>query len=420
MTATVRSKNVLPKAARPKNVLTKAALPIRPAAAPPGERTLAPDLGRGFMLLAIALAHAHLVLYVADYRPTAVDQAAVLIRELLVDDRARPMFFLLFGYGLVQLTTRLASRGAEWTAIRPLLRRRGWWLLLFGFAHAAVIGVDIVSVYGFALLCFAGLLVRSDRVLVHVAAWTTLALAAFFLALSASEATSNALMGFDLTAGSTDPAEMASWRFGSWAFVLIAFGWQVLPAMTLGIWAARRRILESPGRHLPLLRRTAATGIGLAVAGGLPWALVSSRLIEPGTLTSASFGAVHAVTGLAGGVGAIALIALVADRKAPGRFATAVAALGQRSLTFYMFQSVVFLAVFAPFTTGLGARTGFLGAALAAVATWLLSLALADAMRRRAYRGPAEILLRRLTYGRVSPAPHGGTSSATNPTEGAS
>ncbi|MEU6250419.1 DUF418 domain-containing protein [Glycomyces sp. NPDC047010] len=372
----------------------------RPAAASTAKRTLAPDLGRGLMLLAIALAHAHLALYVADYRPAPADQAAVLLRELLVDDRARPMFFFLFGYGLVQLTSRLAARGADPRSVKSLLRRRGWWLLLFGFAHAAVIGVDIVSVYGFALLCFAGLLARSDRTLLRITAWTTAALAAFFFLMSWSEATSNALMGFDLAAGATDLGEMLSWRYTGWAFVLIAFGWQVLPAMLLGVWAARRRILEEPHLHLPALRRTAVGGIGIAVLGGLPWALVSSRLIEIDPLPAAALGSLHAVTGLAGGIGVIAAIGLAANRIGPDRgpLATAVAALGQRSLTFYMFQSVVFLLVFSPFTTGLGARTGFTGAALAAVATWLLSLALAEAMRRRGSRGPAEVLLRRLTY----------------------
>jgi uncharacterized membrane protein YeiB len=35
-----------------------------------------------------------------------------------------------------------------------------------------------------------------------------------------------------------------------------------------------------------------------------------------------------------------------------------------------------------------------------AVVTWLLSLVIADLMRRAGHRGPAEILLRRLAYRR--------------------
>ena len=375
--------------------------PTPPAAAALTERALAPDLGRGFMLLAIALAHAHLLLYTPGYAPSEVDQATVFLREMLVDDRARPMFFFLFGYGVVQLTSRQESRGADWGTIRPLLRRRGWWLVLIGLAHAAVIGVDIVSVYGFALVCFAGLLSRSDKTLLRIAVWTLLAMAAFFFMFSAGEASADSFMAFEPGMDSTDPAEMAGYRLTSWAFVVIAYGWQVIPGMLLGIWAARRSILEEPERHLTTLRRTAVVGIGLALAGGLPWALMSSRhWPDPSSLLGGSMGASHAVTGLAGGIGVIAAIALVANRigAEPGPIATAIAALGQRSLSLYMFQSVVFLAVFSPIAGGLGGHMGFAGAALVGAGTWLLSLVCAEAMRRRSYRGPAEILLRRLTY----------------------
>jgi uncharacterized membrane protein YeiB len=218
--------------------------PERAAPAPAAalsERSLAPDLGRGFMLLAIALAHAHLLLYTPAYEPSDLDRATVLLRELLVDDRARPMFFFLFGYGLVQLASRQESRGAGRGTIRPLLRRRGRWLVLIGLAHTALIGIDIVSVYGFALLLFAGLLYRSDRALLHVASWTLLAVGAFFFLIAAGVTTSGAFMAFDPAADDTGLGAMAASRLGSWIFVVIAYGWQVLPGMALGIWAARRR-----------------------------------------------------------------------------------------------------------------------------------------------------------------------------------
>jgi uncharacterized protein len=368
------------------------------------ERSLAPDLGRGFMLLAIALAHAHLLLHTPGYEPSALDRAAVFLRELLVDDRARPMFFFLFGYGLVQLASRQESRGGDRAAVRPLLRRRGWWLVLIGFAHAAVIGVDIISVYGFALVLFAGLLNRSDTGLLRTAAWSLLPVGAFFFLIASGEAASGSFMAFDPAADDTGLGAMAASRLGSWVFVVAAYGWQVLPGMALGIWAARRRILEAPRDHRPLLRRTAAWGIGLALAGGLPLALMTAGYwVAPSGLLGGAAGALHAVTGLAGGVGAIAAIALAsigcAERRGP--VATAIAAVGQRSLTCYMLQSVVFFAVLSPVAFGLGGRTGFTGAALVAVGTWVFSLLCAEGMRRRSYRGPAEILLRRLTYGKA-------------------
>jgi uncharacterized protein len=169
----------------------------------------------------------------------------------------------------------------------------------------------------------------------------------------------------------------------------------------LGIWAARRRILEEPERHRPLLVRTAGIGISLAIVGGLPKAAMDSLLWpEPPTMAKAFAGALHGMTGFVGGIGAIALIALIAIKlvHSRGRVVTAIRALGQRSLSFYFFQSVVFVAVFAPFAGGVGARTSFAGAAAVAIAAWLVSVALAELMRRSDYRGPAEIVLRRLTY----------------------
>jgi uncharacterized membrane protein YeiB len=40
-----------------------------------------------------------------------------------------------------------------------------------------------------------------------------------------------------------------------------------------------------------------------------------------------------------------------------------------------------------------------------ATATWALTVVLAQAMSRRGYRGPAEVLLRRLTYGAPTTVP---------------
>ena len=51
-----------------------------------------------------------------------------------------------------------------------------------------------------------------------------------------------------------------------------------------------------------------------------------------------------------------------------------------------------------PYTLGWGATLGTGGAAVVALCTWLVSVLLADLLRRAGRRGPAEVLLRRLTY----------------------
>jgi uncharacterized protein len=49
---------------------------------------------------------------------------------------------------------------------------------------------------------------------------------------------------------------------------------------------------------------------------------------------------------------------------------------------------------------GLGHTMSDLGTVGMGVAVWLATVILCDAMERRGVRGPAEVALRRLTYGR--------------------
>lgn len=69
-------------------------------------------------------------------------------------------------------------------------------------------------------------------------------------------------------------------------------------------------------------------------------------------------------------------------------------------MTCYLAQSVVFVTVLAAFGGGLGNRVGVAAGSLVAAGTWVATVVAAEIMRRRRYRGPAEFLLRRLTYRR--------------------
>ncbi|MEV4811900.1 DUF418 domain-containing protein [Micromonospora avicenniae] len=81
---------------------------------------------------------------------------------------------------------------------------------------------------------------------------------------------------------------------------------------------------------------------------------------------------------------------------------TALAALGRRSLSGYLVQSVAWLVLAPPYALALGDRldSPTFVAAGCALLVWLGTLAGAYLMHRRGRRGPAEVLLRRLAYGR--------------------
>ncbi|PRX92131.1 DUF418 domain-containing protein [Allonocardiopsis opalescens] len=370
------------------------------------KRSLAPDLARGFMLLAIAIAHAPAFIADFDRGPAALNAAAEFCKHLLADNQARTLFVLLFGYGLGQLAERHLSRGGDWTDVRRLLRRRGWWLLVIGFLHAALlVTLDIIAAYGATLLLFAALVRTRDAVLMWTAA-LTLVPATLMVAWQGMVALTLAADGTPMTLAefmADDYLTHVVTNAAPWPLDTLVSVVAVVPGMLFGIWAARRRYLDEPERHTALLRRVAVIGIAASLTGRLPATLLHTGLwtTDSTPLAWAAMTA-HTLAGNAGGIAIAAAIGLAAIPLArrPGPVTTALAALGQRSLTFYLFQSVVFVALFYPFTLDLSADMGIAATYGIAIATWLLSVALADWMRRTGNRGPTESILRRLTYGR--------------------
>ncbi|UBU11722.1 DUF418 domain-containing protein [Nonomuraea gerenzanensis] len=368
-------------------------------------RALAPDLARGAMLLAIAFAHAPL--FVTDVRrgPAALNAITDVFHFLFVNNHARPMFAFLFGYALVQLLDRrLARPGGDWVSARKLLRRRGWWLMAIGLTHVVLlVPIDILAPYGLAAVLLAGLLRRGDRALLWTAGLTFVPATAV-VAASMWFPMSNGISTYTkagVSAGGQGFWSLLTERLTAWPISLAVGTLLVIPGVLLGMWAARRRYLEEPARHRRLLLGFAVITTALSVAGSLPAALVQAD-VWTGPSPAALWAAVlaQAVTGYAGGIGMAALVALVAIRagRRRNRLTTMVEALGRRSMSLYLFQSVAYVVLFYPYGMGLQDDLGLAGATLVAAGTWLISLLLADLMARVGYRGPAEILLRRLAY----------------------
>jgi uncharacterized membrane protein YeiB len=364
---------------------------------PLSARAVAPDLARGAMLLLIALANVHLFLPAAPGvrgypdAPGAVGGVVVFAQMLLVDGRAYPLFALLVGYGAVQLARRRDDgRGAV-----RLLRRRGAWLLAIGAVHGILLFPgDIVGAYGLLLVLLAGVLVRGTEVTLRTVAAVGVALTVLIGTGTGLRTGGLVLPSVAAPAfGTAVRLHVGEWLAGTVSSALLTAG-----MLAVGALAARRRLLDEPDRHRRLLTRAAAGGLAVAVVAGLPLALAAAGWWRPSVAVSALLGLLHAVGGLAGGVGYAALFGLLATRTA-GPVTGALVATGRCSLSFYLAQSVVFCALLPAWTLGLGARLGVPGAALLALGTWLACVAAAVALRRAARRGPAEVLLRRLTYG---------------------
>lgn len=370
------------------------------APTPSSERLLAPDLARGVMLLLIALAHSRMLhaggnALAAPAGGGPIDVAVQWLLTSLVDGRAAPLFGLLFGYGMVQMTRRHRAPGGDPAAGRRLLRRRGAWLAVFGAVHVVVLySGDVIGGYGVFALVAAGAVWWSGRRLWTVAA---LALVVGVGASVALQAVAGA--GAPLAVGPT-LVDSAVLRAAVLPVMPVA-ALSVAPSVLLGVWAGRMRVLEQPDRYRPLLWRVALVGFPVAVLGAQPVALQAAGVWEaPSPGSGAVAVAVFGATGIAGGLAFAAAIALVAigvgERRGP--VVEALVACGRRSMTFYLAQSPVWLVATEPSLLDLGGGLGVAAAAGVAVLTWVVTVVIAGVLGRAGRRGPAEALLRHLTY----------------------
>ncbi|MCF1594564.1 DUF418 domain-containing protein [Streptomyces muensis] len=391
------------------------------------------------MLLLIVVSNTAFHLYAARHGPSGwqpvdgswADRAAQFTMITVLDLRVYPLFAFLFGYGMMQLYLRQTEAGATGRAAVGILRRRSLWLIVIGLSHATLLMAgDIVGYYGVLSLVLGLLFVRrSERALkwwIGVAAVQLLLISALpvvaallrgelgslgdtaaepgFVAYASGEEGFLAALGTRLTTG-------LFITFVAAPLALVGGGYLVF---LLGFWAARRRVLEEPGRHLRLLRRTAVGGIAIGWLGALPAALAHVGALDVPDDAQSEEGALtilRDVTGNAAGIGYVAAVALFAhwwtrrrlgkqDRRG-SRTVMAVAAVGKRSLSCYLAHSLMFAPLLAAWGLGLGEHLSSVTMVLFAVGVWLVTVAGAYALERAGRQGPMETVLRRLVYRRT-------------------
>ncbi|WP_116953565.1 DUF418 domain-containing protein [Jiangella endophytica] len=380
---------------------TARARPAGPTA--PAERALGPDLARGFMLLFIALANSHYFLRGDTVRGgfpmngSWLDSAVTWLIATFVDGRAFPMFGLLFGYGVAHIVRRNEALGPR--GVRRLLWRRSLVLIVVGFLHAMLLYVgDILAAYGVLLLLGAWTVRWRAR-------WLVL-MAAVFFALGLAPSADSGSVSTDPPDASMLPPDLLSMfseRITVQPIIMLLGPLGFACPFLVGLLAGRARVPELPDRYRRLLTVTAVAGIAVAVLGAQPAALMLAGVTDvPGAAALELIGPLHDWSGVLGGFGYAALITLVAARLTgrTGRITEAIRATGQRSMTCYLLQSVVWAAAFTPFLLDLSGTLTVAGTALLATATWAATVAVADRMRRTGRRGPFELLVRRVTYGR--------------------
>ena len=397
-----------------------------------GLRYPAPDVARGFMLLLIALANVgSWTIGLERPAPSTADRTWAFIRALFIDQRAYPLFALLFGFGLATMVNRRMASGIdaycqqltgglrapsaaeldqarEQAAVdaRRLVRRRGLWMVLFGLIHGAFFPSEIIGTYGIVAVVFAGWFAHKHHkrqlavcALVLLSQFVPVVLAMLFG--SGGEAAASGAAAAAPTGAGESMASALPWfvtNVNGWFFTALsaAFTTMILPAAFLGARLADTDLIAHPERHRGLLTVAGIGGLALGALGALHELLVPLTSAQPWAADSALI----MVLGLAGGCGWLAVLALYAGGPTSDNRLTGLRRLlsnvGRRSMTAYLSQTVMFAGIFviAPRLTGRSVSPGAAASAAVAVMVWLTTVVLCAVLERLGMPGPFEVLLR--------------------------
>jgi uncharacterized protein len=397
----------------------------RPAPLGEDARLPAMDVLRGIALLGILLMNLEGFAGPPAMMGTGVDpalsgadrwvDAAIYV---LVQGKFIALFSLLFGAGFAGLAARAEREG--W-ALAPVWLRRCAGLLLIGLAHALLVwSGDVLVTYalcGLVLLGFretlGGLLAWIGVVLFLAPAGALLGVAAMGASLAQDPAWQQTLHDQTANVQTHVQAQVGAYAHGDFLaatrqrlhdFVstLLALpinATQVFGLFLVGGWLSA--VIAAPSRHARALwaMRWVALPLGL---GAMALAVWLAPRIEPGhaDLRTCLGGALASAASLPICLGYVAwTLRWLQARPVAGGLRAALAATGRLALSNYLLQSLVCTALF--YGYGLGAfglaRRWQLPLALVIFA---LQLALSRWWIARGRAGPAEWVLRTLTYAR--------------------
>lgn len=342
---------------------------------------------------------------------------------LLFDGKMRGLFSFLFGASLFLLTEKMRI---------GLVRRRLFWLLVFGGIHFFFIWWGDILV-GYALLGFLALAFRnaSPRALVIGAVvlitvqfliMCGVAFSAFSLqeqmASNPSQETIRAWINMTRDMGVPTDAHRASvlaLYLGPWIGVVehqftekaamplimtMMFGWETLAYMLLGMAALKTGLLSGAWEN----RRYRKWAI-LCLVIALPLYLVALRFLfrsewaVPSTFAW-SFAATVPIRPLM--VVAFACLIILATRRS-GALVERIAAAGRAAFSNYLGTSILMTGLFYGWGLGLFGKLGRMELMLVLIGTWALMLLWSKPWLERYCYGPLEWAWRSLTYWRLEP-----------------
>nr|WP_042428386.1 DUF418 domain-containing protein [Geomicrobium sp. JCM 19039] len=300
-------------------------------------RYLVPDVGRGFMLLLIAIAHAPLsIAFTSEPRPET-DGFVRLLTLLFVDSRAFVMFSVLFGFGLALTVRRYRNKGLSESTIKKMLKRRSSFLLLFGFIHLVFIGgMDILAFYGLTGLLIIPILFHATRkkkamIYAGVVTLIVMPLIWFFSGTSilfADDGLPNTYLEMVITGLFSFPF-VVLFQLLLYPFVLV---------ILIGAWVESKGWIQQPDKYARSFTPFAIAAVLFSIVGALPYALAETSIITVSDTLFISFFILHMFVGILGGLGYIVLVALIMLKLQKSSITAHFASLGKRSLSFFIYQ----------------------------------------------------------------------------------
>lgn len=367
-----------------------------------GDRQVVVDRLRGFALLGVLLVNTPYLITSVDgmtdaSMPGWFDRVAGFLTWTLFQAKSYVIFSFLFGYSLTILLEKVDGRGLDGGRV---YRQRLIALSLFGVAHAVLLFVgDILVLYAVLGSALLWLRKKPDRTLLRLAGALFGVQAVMFGLMALVPAEDLASPAWIDRSWAVDGLLGATWtRVQIWpvafTFVLVLQGLLVAALFCVGLVAGRHRLLADPEAGRPWLLRLRRWGYLV----GLPPQVLAGLLgVWPGIDDAPGRQMLAlALMYLTAPVLSAAFVATIALLPRRG-LAKAVEADGAMSLSIYLGESLAMTTLAAGWGWGLfGLSTG--AAFVVAIAVWLGLLLFANIWHRRWGTGPAERLLRRMTY----------------------
>lgn len=386
-------------------------------------RYLAPDVARGMALLGIALANVPtnwLATHDAAHSgffggtgpdPSGLEKILIVFQAMFVHVRGLPMFSVLLGMGIGMIVGSLWRRGYTNRAAKKVVLKRYFFLFCFGLVHLIFFFPgDILTAYGISGMVLALLIGCGDRILrimsgVLLGLWCTwCALGALMIFIDGPGAPT---MHMDMFYGSVPPTygdqiHQALGVLAGHALPIVS----ILPMILLGFVWGREGVMENVDRYARRLWTWVIVTVLVILLVGIPFGLSSIGVLpyewEPG------FAILNQAFGRLTGPGILAAVILamrpVQRRVAQGapipRWLATFNALGKRSMTGYLGQTIIFFPLTSVFLLDIGHDFPIAGQMALATGVWLITLLVAWVMEQRGVPGPFEKLHRRISYGR--------------------